>query len=390
MNITQSFRLAIKSILSNRMRAILTMLGMIIGVASVIIIVGIMNGLTKKIESSYADMGINSISVYVQKNGNRMVTEKDMYQFYNDNQDLIKEISPSLEQKYVVKNAETKFKANVKGVSETYAEIKSLTLKEGRFINYADVLLRQNNCVIGAYVEDKLFGKGNGIGETIKINGETFQVVGRVKEVAGRKKGSADDCIYVSYSKVIRMSKSTEIGSYEMMAVDSTLADPLVAKLETWLYEKIGNRDYFYAFSMSSMISSMNTIMGMLALALAGIAAISLLVAGIGIMNIMLVSVTERTQEIGIRKSLGARRRDILNQFIIEAAAVSGIGGLIGILVGVLLVLLIGKLSNMQASPSITSIIISFTVSVGTGVVFGYMPAKKAALLNPIDALRGE
>jgi len=390
MNITQSFRLAIKSILSNRMRSILTMLGMIIGVASVILIVGLMKGVSKKMEGSYADMGINSISVYVQKNGNRMITEKDMYQFYNDNKDLIKEISPSLETKYVAKNAETKIKANVKGVSENYAQIKTLSLVQGRFINYADVLLRQNNCVIGAYVEDKLFGKGKGMGQTIKINGEKFQVVGRVKELAGRKKGSTDDCIYIAYSKVLRMNKVTEIDSYEMMAVEPTLADPLVAKLESWLYEKIGNRDYFYAFSMSSMISSMNSTMNMLALALSGIAAISLLVAGIGIMNIMLVSVTERTQEIGIRKSLGARRRDILNQFIIEAAAVSGIGGLIGILVGVILVFFIGKLANMQASPSMPSILISFTVSVATGIIFGYMPAKKAAMLNPIDALRGE
>ncbi|MDK2807473.1 MAG: putative transport system permease protein [Clostridiales bacterium] len=281
MKIAQAFHLAVKSILSNRMRSILTMLGMIIGVSAVILIVGLMRGITKKIEGSFSDMGINSISVYVQKNGNREVTEKDMYQFYDDNKDIIKEMSPLVDGKMVAKNGTTKLTTSIKGVSETYDTIKSLTIEKGRFIDYADVLLRQNNCVIGTYVEDKLFGKGKGVGETIKINGESYKVVGRVKEISGGKKGSGDDCIYISYSKVLRMLKTTEIGGYEMMAENAAQSDIVVAKLEPWLYNKIGNRDYYYAFSMSSMIAQMNSVMSMLALALAGIAAISLLVAGI-------------------------------------------------------------------------------------------------------------
>ncbi|MFA9465964.1 MAG: ABC transporter permease [Velocimicrobium sp.] len=390
MDITQSFHLAIKSILSNRMRSILTMLGMIIGVASVILIMGLMKGVSKQVEESYSDMGINSISISVEKNGNRMVTEKDMYQFFDENRDLMKALSPLVETRFVAKNHGTKLTTPVKGVSETYGEIKTLTTKNGRFIDYADVLLRQNNCVIGTYVKDKLFGGEEGVGQKIKINGETFQVVGIINEVAGTKKGSSDDCIYISYSKELQMNKEVNVIEYETMAVDPKLADSLVAKLERWLYEKIGNRDNFYAFSMASMIQSMSSTMNMLALALSGIAGISLLVAGIGIMNIMLVSVSERTQEIGIRKSLGAKRRDILNQFIIEAGAVSGIGGIVGILVGIFFLIIARKLLNIEASPSLLSIVISFVVSVLTGIVFGYMPAKRAAMLNPIDALRGE
>lgn len=390
MNIMQSFRLALKSIIANRMRSVLTMLGMIIGVGSVIMIMGLMQGVSSYIASQFSDLGTNTIMVSVQENGNRKVTPDDMYQLVSENKELFLGATPSLGGRFTIKRGTESFESNISGVGEDYNKINAINLEYGRFVNYSDILTRQPNCVVGTYIINKLFDKDNVVGESIKINGENFTIVGIVEETADGEEGSADDCLYVGYSKVERMIKSTTISSYTIATHDTEQVDQAKEILEERLYKILGDEDFYSTLSMASMMKILDSIMGTMSSVLAGIAAISLVVAGIGIMNIMLVSVTERTQEIGIRKSLGAKRKDILSQFIIEAGSVSALGGLIGILLGSILVLVGGAILKIEATPTLNSILLSFGISVGIGLIFGYMPAKKAATLNPIDALRSD
>lgn len=214
--------------------------------------------------------------------------------------------------------------------------------------------------------------------------------MGVLTEEDDSESGGTDEVIYIPYTTAITMSASSFIGSYTAQAVDVDSVDSAMTKLEQYLDNKIGDSDYYNVSSIKQIMDMANTMTGTMQTLLVCIAGISLLVGGIGIMNIMLVSVTERTREIGIRKSLGANGRDIKSQFVIEAATVSGVGGIIGIVAGSILAVLFGRLLNLNAVPSASAIGISFGVSVGIGILFGYLPAKNAAALNPIDALRHE
>ena len=391
MNILQGFRLAFKSIVSNKMRSILTMLGMIIGVGSVIIIVGLMQGVTNYIVDSFADMGINMISVSVTNTGTRHVDEDDMFDFVSDNSDVFESVTPLVTSSFTVKNGTSSIDSEtITGTAETYEDMNNLTLSSGRYINYADVANRKAVCVVGTYVISELFETNNVLGETIKINGEPFTIVGIVEETEDGEESSADDCVYAPYTKIARMSFTGTISNYTFATYGREYVEEGETLLDDFLYEKLLDEDLIKISSMTSLLTTIDQMTGMLSAVLGGIAGISLLVAGIGIMNIMLVSVTERTQEIGIRKSLGARRKDILSQFIIEAGSISALGGTIGILFGAGLVIFIGNIVGVDAAPTLGSIILSFSISVGIGLIFGYMPARKAARLNPIDALRSE
>lgn len=390
MNFMQSSRLAFRSIISNRMRSVLTMLGMIIGVASVIMIMGLMEGVTNYISSSFSDLGTNTITVMTGANGTRKVSADDMFDLVAENKGLISGVTPVVSGNFTVKNGTESLSQSIDGASEDYDTINSITLSEGRFLNYADILTRQNNCVVGTYVINELFKEDDVLGKTIKINGESFTIVGIVEEKEKGEQYTKDDCLYIPYTKLVRMLSNTTISSYTVSVYDVEYVDQAKDIIEERLYEILGDEDYYSTISLASMLDMLDSIMGMLSSALAGIAAISLVVAGIGIMNIMLVSVTERTQEIGIRKSLGAKKKDILSQFIIEAGLVSGLGGLLGIAFGVAMVFVIGNALDIQAAPTMGSIYLSFGISVAIGILFGYMPAKKAANLNPIDALRSD
>lgn len=390
MNIGQAFRLSIKSIVSNKMRSFLTMLGMIIGVGSVITLIGLMQGVTNYTLGQFSDLGTNTITVNVTNTSTRNVKVDEMYQIVEDNPELFDAVTPLVSGSYKVKNGSESKDTAVMGVGEDYFDISSLKVKKGRFIQYSDIATRNNSCVIGTYVSDELYDGKAKIGDTIKINGQLYNIVGIQKEKEDSKKGSADDRIYIPYSNAARMAGISNIGAFTFAAVDTDKVVEAEKLLKEYLYKKMKDEDLYQTSSLTQLLDMVEKMMGMMSAALSGIAGISLLVAGIGIMNIMLVSVVERTKEIGIRKSLGAKKRDIMWQFVIEAAMISSLGGIVGIGIGAFATVQLGKAFGMAASPTLNAILLAFGVSAAIGIGFGYAPASKAAKLNPIDALRSE
>ncbi len=395
MGFGKSFAMAISSIINNKVRAFLTMLGIIIGIAAVIILVSIMNGLTSMITDTFEEMGTETISVSIMSRATtKKVEPQEMFDLVNENPELFSAVSPSVTMSATVKTTESgddSITASAQGVSEDYADMKSLDLSFGRFLQYVDCNREEKVCVIGSYEARYFFNSASAaLDKTLKINGELYRIVGVLEETEDSTQSSADDCIYIPYTTAAKASGSATISSYTLSAANKDVVNDAVSKVKELLNRKIGDDDYYNVVSMMSMIEKMEDIMGSMSTVLVTIAGISLLVGGIGIMNIMLVSVTERTREIGIRKSLGAKQKDIMLQFVIEAGTVSCIGGIIGIIIGSAVSMLAGKLLNLSVSPSASAIVLAFGVSVGIGIAFGFLPAKKAAKLNPIDALRYE
>ena len=392
----QSFKMALKSIWGNKMRSFLTMLGIIIGVASVIILVGIVNGYMSYMTESFASMGVNQITVSFRALPSRTIDVDEFYGFYEENQDLFQGMTPSVSVSATVKHgSDTMDATTVGGYSEDQLAIRGYELSCGRNLLYSDMASRQKVAVVGAYVASELFGSAEkALGEKIKLNGDNYTVVGVVEQqtenAADFDDGCTDDFVWVPYSRAAKIARNAVISNYTFTSYDINDTEACTAALEEFLYSKMKNEDLYSVTAMSSLMDTLNDQIAMMSMMLGGIAWISLLVAGVGVMNIMLVSVTERTREIGIRKALGARKRVILQQFVIEAAVTSTIGGIAGILLGSLASIGIGGLMGIEAPPTLSSVLVSFSVSVGIGLVFGYMPASRAAGLNPIDALRSE
>lgn len=394
MNILQSFKMAIKSIWGNKMRSFLTMLGIIIGVASVIILVSLVNGQMSYMTESFASMGTNQINVNVTNLSSRSVSVDEMYEFYEEHRDLFAQMTPRVSLSSTLKNGtESSDSTTVTGVSEEYLDMKDQTLEAGRFIQYSDIISRQKVCVAGYYVAWELYGGvEKAINQTIKVNGAAYRIIGVIsrQDEEELESGGTDDVLYLPYSCAAKMSQNANISSFIFATADMEHTTEAKEAIDAFLMEVFKDEDLYRITSMSELLDSLNSMIAMMSMMLGGIAGISLLVAGVGVMNIMLVSVTERTREIGIRKALGAKKRNILQQFVIEAAVTSSLGGVIGILVGSGATTVIGTAMGMNAAPTPSAVIISFSVSVGIGLLFGYMPARRAANLNPIDALRSE
>lgn len=389
----QSFKLAMKSIWSNKMRSFLTMLGIIIGVASVIILVSLVNAYMSYMTDSFASMGTNQITVNMINLSSRSVSDEEMYAFYSEQGELFDEISPMVSLGGTVKHGnDSMTSTSVAGVSEAYLSIKDWELQYGRNLQYGDMTGRHKVCVIGAYVADELYGSAeNAYGETLKINGYAFTIVGvAAQQEDEMDEGGTDDFVWMPYTRAVKMARNSNINNYVFTVSDLSQATVAKSQIESFLYEKFKNEDLYTVTAMSEMLDELNSMIAMVSAGLGGIAGISLLVAGVGVMNIMLVSVTERTREIGIRKALGARKSVIMQQFVIEAAVTSSLGGIIGIILGSIVTSAVGKLAELSATPTPAAVLVSFGVSVGIGLLFGYMPANRAAGLNPIDALRGD
>ena len=416
MNFMQSFKLALKSLRTSKMRAFLTMLGIIIGVGAVIIIISLGNGLTGMVEQQVATVGINQLYAYDWGlgDGNTMNLGTERFQkLIDENPDVFTGMTPWVSGGTGVRlGSENLEKTKIFGVSEAMYRRESGTtldgdtLAKGRFLQYVDVSRRQNVCVIGAYLEQEAF-RGDALGKPLRIGGLPYTVVGVLAPSGSvMTEGGSDDKVLIPYENAMQMTGSRIVSLYQITCTSretSARGKELLSGMFESFYGDDTYGDAYYIQTMAEQVAQINAMMGVAMAVLVAIAAVSLLVGGIGIMNIMLVSVTERTREIGIRKSLGAKRKDIRRQFIIEAGTTSALGGFAGILLGCLVAMGIGSLFGgilvqslgasgitFNATPTLSAVLVSFGVSVGIGVLFGYLPANKAAKLNPIDALRYE
>ena len=336
----------------------------------------------------------------------------DMYDLVEEHPEVLTGVSPYVSFQATLRHGDEKFdQTQLYGVSQVMFNNSTQAtmdggqkLTAGRFLSYLDVERRQNVCVIGAYLAQEAFGGAQAaLEQTLSINGTAYTVIGVLEQLSTTEmtEGGADDQIYIPYENALQIMGSRYVTLYVFTSTSGETAAQAKEIIDGMLYDYFqGDEDAYYTTTMEEQANLINAMMGVVMGVLVAIAAISLLVGGIGIMNIMLVSVTERTREIGIRKSLGAKRRDIRSQFVIEAGTTSAIGGLLGIALGCLLAMGVGSLigamltsqmgggATFSATPTLGAVAISFGVSVGIGVLFGYLPANKAAKLNPIDALR--
>ena len=406
MNLAQAFKMAFKSIASKKTRSFLTMLGIIIGVASVVIMVSVVQGQNRKNMEYFEKMGDNKIQVYAYQYYNTSGDISELlYEYCLGLQDLVLGITPNIESyqtmtiKYGAKTFSTdnyddwSKRISVKLGSDQYGVCNNYTLGGGRELSFLDVDKTNRVCVLGSGAKEQLFDFVDPVGETIQINGQSFLVVGWYEPMDLEGREDLDNIIVIPYTFNRTLNNNQQIDSYIVKARSAQATVQAMTKLTAYLTGFINDQNgYCQVYSDNSSADALQNQNTMQAMVLGGIAAISLLVGGIGIMNIMLVTVTERTREIGIRKAIGAERKSIIVQFLIEAAVICGIGGLIGIFIGYLGTLIAGKflLDGMILWPGTAITIGAFAFSVVLGVIFGLYPAVKASGLQPVEALRAD
>ena len=392
MGFIQAFKMAMKSIKSNKGRSFLTMLGVIIGVGAVITAVAFAQGSTASITDSIKGLGSNLINISITGRGsNRQITYEQLQEYADQHRDTISLLAPTVTNSMTLKAGTQSVTTTVIGTSEEYEYIKNKHVSSGRFITAFDNDNKLKTAVIGTTVANDLFAGLNPVGETIKINGNEFKVVGLLQETDGSQDSGEDDQVIIPVTVAQRINRNGVIRNFTVQAADANQVELVMSNIKAYLFSVYGDESLYNVMNQAVILDTLNSITDTLTVVLAGISAISLVVGGIGIMNIMLVSVTERTREIGIRKAIGAKRRSILVQFLIEAVMLTGLGGLLGILVGVCIIhFVIGGLNITAEVYSPFWMILSFSISLGEGILFGIFPAYKAARLNPIEALRFE
>ncbi|MDD4096081.1 MAG: ABC transporter permease [Oscillospiraceae bacterium] len=396
MKITQAIKMAFSAIAGNKMRSFLTMLGIIIGVLSVTLLISIVQGATGALTEEIEGIGGNRIIVEIYR-GNNFITQDDLRIL--EEEESIAYVAPEAEGYDEPVTAQNKtFLAGVKAVTQNSYMVSNLELQTGRFISENDDDSRLYVAVVGSKVAEELFGHQNVVGYSINLYGRSFEIIGVMVEKGEFSMDSNDDTVYIPLSVGMRLQLRSNIRSFNVMSDSMHSADDAIADIDRFLKARIktyttyeGDSDEgFFIFNMGDILSAFKEIESIMSMVLGGIAGISLLVGGIGIMNIMLVSVTERTREIGIRKAIGAQHTDIMIQFLVEAMSISLTGGVIGMLLASLLLGLIGDIIDIKLSLSFSVAALAIIFSISIGMIFGLYPANKAAKLKPIDALRYE
>lgn len=403
----ETLHMALVALWANKMRSILTMLGIIIGVGAVIAMVSIGMGVRKQVQDSIASLGSNMLVINASATRNsagvRQAAGSNIRLKLEDAQAIKKKIkdaeyvSPQVQRNYQIVNGNQNWNTQVVGVIPDYMYIRSLSIANGTFISEKDVDNRARVAVIGTTVAENLFGEGiNPVGKNIRINNDPFKVIGILESKGQSSMGQdQDDVVIIPITTATtRIMAINHIQQISVQVISPDKMDLVQAEIENLMRQRhkisADKEDDFTVRNLTSIMETMTNTSTMLTILLASIAGISLLVGGIGIMNIMMVSVTERTREIGIRKALGATYRNIMFQFLIEAVFVGIIGGLIGIVVGCSLSMAIAQFAGFTTVITIEPILISFLFSVGISLFFGIYPARKAAKLDPIEALRYE
>ncbi|MDU2241585.1 MAG: ABC transporter permease [Paenibacillus sp.] len=388
MNLLQSIKMAWKSIAGAKIRSFLTMLGIIIGVSSVITLVSVGQGTTSQITDQLEGLGTDLLTVNIMGRGSATSLSFEEAMALGDI-DGVKAVSPVISGSVTAKKGTTNDTLSIEGIAPSYEEVQDFHVQAGRYIIDMDNEFRMKVALIGTEAASTYFGTDNPVGQTIQLNGSSFTIVGLLESKGSSLTASNDNKLLIPIATAERFLQSRGVRSITVQVQDTKEIETVKTSLEAALDKKFLNADNAYSiFNSQEMLDTLNSTTQMLSLALGGIAGISLLVGGIGIMNIMLVSVSERTREIGVRKAIGAKKRDILMQFMVESTALSGFGGLIGIGLGYGASALIGRYSSLTTTVSIPIVLIAFGFSLFIGVVFGMIPANKAAKLRPIYALR--
>ncbi len=414
MLLSENFKIALRALRANKMRSILTMLGIVIGVATVVALLSIGKGATASITSDIQSSGSNLLTVSPGKSQfgpgrSAGASQQQSHLYYSDYEllqrglvDNIAAIVPSYQSSYTVKFGDQSVDVTVTGVTQAYQDIRSYKIAKGRFVSDGDNKSQTMVAVLGSQTAKDLFGSLSPVGKTISINGIKFQVVGLLESKGSSGFGSADDAVFVpldtGYDKLFGSTANYNgkktINSIYVSVTTTGAMDTVSAQIEYMLRHshKLAASDEldFNVLNQTDTLNTLSSITNTLTIFLGAIAGISLLVGGIGIMNIMLVSVTERTKEIGLRKAVGATRNQILTQFLIETMTLSVLGGTIGILFGVGIASLFTLTGLITAVITTNSILLAFTFSLAIGVFFGLYPAFRAANLHPMVALRYE
>ena len=424
LKIGQALKMALKSILGNKGRSMLTMLGIIIGIASVMTIVSVINGSNKKSMELMAAMGTNKITVYANYY-NRQDVFQDLYDYCQKLTDYVDGVTPNSQFSatvvYGTKNSSkmggnggysymgggmaavddggggsqnTEMPPDLYFGSDQYSACNNFQIERGRDLSLLDIQGYKQVCVLGARAAQTFFNYADPVGKEIQVNGIPFTVVGVYKEKDPDSRWSMDNIIVFPYTDSRTLSPGGQMSEFSVRAKDADAAVEATSRIIGFLTGLMGQnqeKGWYSVQSENQWQQSNNEYATMMSLVMGGIAAISLLVGGIGIMNIMLVTVTERTREIGIRRAIGAERISIVTQFLIEAAMICGIGGVIGILIGTLGSRVAGQmLMQMEIWPSVNITVGAFVLSVALGILFGIYPAAKASKLQPVEALRAE
>ena len=412
MNYQNLFKIAIRAIAANKMRSFLTALGIIIGIASVITMLAIGQGSKASIKANIAEMGSNMIMIHpgadmrggVRQDASSMETLKQTdYQAIKDECNYISAISPTVSSNGQWINGNNNTQSSIYGVNQDYLTIRQLKIADGEMFTDTDIKAAAKVCILGQTVVDYLFPDGSDpIGRVVRFNSIPFRVIGVLQKKGYNSMGmDQDDLVLAPYTTVMkRILAQTYLSEIVCSAITEEASEPVqdqisqilrrTHKLKDAMETTEGDKDDFNIRSQEEISSMMNSTMSTITILLGSVAGISLIVGGIGIMNIMYVSVTERTREIGLRMSVGARGVDILNQFLIEAILLSVTGGIIGVILGVSISVSLQQFLHVATQIEPWSIIMSFAVCTFTGVFFGWYPAKKAARLDPIEAIRYE